>query len=177
MIDLRELTIYSKLMLGVCVLLGIIIAAEAVAINRGSDVATSSVATAEGTGLVGGESPAGPLRVPPIVIYRDVAERPLFADTRRPQDKPESASAGAPAAALNSKWKLTGIVLAGENSSAHVVSIGDNKTVRLQIGMPLDGWQLEEIAPDHVVFSLSGRTATLSLHDEEEPRVGPIRRR
>ena len=174
--SLRDLTIYSKLMLGFCAILAVVIAAEAVALNIGlANTDPSATATAN-SGDTDQQAIAGPLLIPAIVTYRDIVERPLFSDTRRPQAAPEAAAAATPAAVLNTKWKLTGIVVAGENSSAHVVGIGDKKTLRLQLGTMLDGWRLEKVAADHVEFGLSGRTATLSLHDDEKPKIGPIRR-
>lgn len=174
--SLRDLTIYSKLMLGVCATLAIVIAGEAVALNFSFANTDASAAVTDDLHDASEQALGGPLRIPPIVTYRDIVERPLFSDTRRPQAAPEAAAA-APTAVLNTKWKLTGIVVAGENSSAHVVGIGDRKTVRLQLGTVLDGWRLEKVAADHVEFGLSGRTATLSLHDDEKPEIGPIRRR
>ena len=174
---LTELTIYSRMMLAVCALLGLVVAAEAVVMSRGARPSDSAVPAGSDDLAVTATRSVQPLHIPPIVTYREIMERPLFSDTRRPQDKPAPATEAIALAQLDNKWKLTGVVVSGENSSAHVAGVRDNKTQRLQVGMSLDGWRLEKIMSDHVVFSQAGRTATLRLHDDEEQPVAPIKRR
>ena len=179
MATFRELSLYSRMMLGISAALALVVAAEAVLLGDtgyapGPDAAAQQRAAAPGTGTT-----VQPLAIPPIVAYREVVERPLFSDTRRPQDRPADKTAAAPVAQIASQWRLTGIVLAGENSSAHIVGTRDNKTVRLQAGMQLDGWRLDKVERDHAVFSLNGRQSILRLHEEEQQEVpvAPIRRR
>ena len=174
---LRDLTIYSRTMLGVCLVLGIVLVAEATLFNIGSqrpvDDAAGQADAAASTPVAVSER----MVIPPVVTYRDIAERPLFSDTRRPQETaPDQNST--PAGQLNSAWKLTGIVVAGESSSVLVSGIRDSRTERLQAGMMLDGWRLDTVTRDQAVFSSGGRTAVLRLHEEQEaPTVTPIKRR
>lgn len=171
----RDLSLYSRIVLAICGLLGLVIGAEAFLLRSGANTAGAGLsAGAENSATAAVATTARPLQIPPVVIYREIVERPLFADTRRQPDK--TAAAAAPTAALSSQWKLTGVVVAGKNSFVHVEGIRDHKTVRLQVGMPLDGWRLETIEADRVVFASAGRSATLRLHDEELP-IGPPRRR
>jgi len=173
---LADLSLYSKTMLVFCGVSGLVIGAEALLLNSDSSTSDSGTAressTAESTAI----AMADPLQIPPVVVYRDIVERPLFSDSRRPPDKAAAAVAAAPGEQLGAKWKLTGIVVAGENSFVHVAGVRDHETVRLQAGMPLDGWKLEQINTDHVVFSSAGRSAILKLHEEELP-VTPLQRR
>ena len=179
MSTLRELTLYSRTMLGVCAVLAVVVAAEAIVLADVGDEGGAVTAMEQQAPGPDAGAPAPPLAIPPIVAYREVVERPLFSDTRRPQDKPADKVAAAPVAKLESQWKLTGVVLAGENSSAHIMGMRDNKTVRLQAGMQLDGWRLDAVERDRAVFSLNGREAILRLHEEEQQEVPvtPIRRR
>lgn len=176
--QINEITLYSRIMLGVCAVLGFVIAAEALVINGNAtndDIA--EVGDLSESDEASQATVPKPLRIPPIAAYRDVVERPLFADTRRPPAVASMAVAQLPAAQLNSKWKLTGVILAGKDSTAYVKGVRDNNTIHLGVGMPLDGWRVEKIAADHVEFSFAGRTATLQLHEEEKDQpVLPIRR-
>ena len=173
---LADLSLYSKTMLAFCGVTGLVIGAEALVLNNDSSTADSETAqelsASEDTAI----AMADPLQIPPVVAYREIVERPLFSDTRRPPDKAAPAAAAAANEQLNAKWKLTGIVVVGENSFVRVAGIRDQETVRLQMGMPLDGWKLEQIKTDHVVFSSAGRSAILKLHEEELP-VTPLQRR
>lgn len=168
-----EISVYSRVMLGTCAFLCVVIAAEALVLNADDGSVDNSIARSD-------DSPAaatGPLQIPPIAAYREAMQRPLFADTRRPPAVAPKAAGNLPAAQLNGKWKLTGVILAGENSTAYVTGVRDPNTIHLEAGTHLEGWRVEKIAADHVEFSSVGRTATLQLHEEEEDRqVVPIRR-
>ena len=148
---LSGLSLYSRSMLVVCAVLSLVIASEVLLIGTDSDavIAAPTNTAADATRTV----PAT-LQIPPVVTYREVVERPLFANSRRPPpDEAAAATESVRAVQLANKWKVTGIVVAGDDSFVHVESLRDHKTVRLQIGKPLDGWKLEEIEPDRIVFT------------------------
>ena len=171
-----NISLYSRSMLVVCAVLSTIIAAEVYLI--GFDVNAESVGLAAigtKTAPVAASAVPATLQIPPVVTYREVVERPLFADSRRPPQQNDETVESVRAVQLAHKWKLTGIVVAGENSFVHVEGIRDHKTVRLQAGMPLDGWQLEQIESDHIVFISAGESVTLQLH-ESKPKAEPRRR-
>jgi hypothetical protein len=174
---LRQLTMFSKLMLGICLVLGIVIIAEAAIINFDWTRADGDAGTRPESVSPAAVASVNPLMIPPIVTYSDIVERPLFSDTRRPPQTTIDKNT-APASQLGSAWKLTGIVVAADSSSVLVSGIRDSRTERLQAGMMLDGWRLESITRDQAVFSSGGRTAVLRLHEEkEEPAITPIKRR
>ena len=172
---LASLSLYSRVMLGVCAALLLIILMEVLLLGGESGAAVTASNTQDQGSAAPGAVPQS-LQIPPVVAYREVTERPLFSDSRRPppQDK-AAANSAVRATQLVGKWKVTGIVVAGDSSFAHVEGIRDRKTVRLQLGAPLDGWQLEEIHPDHLVFNSADTTATLLLHDEDNPPSPPRR--
>jgi hypothetical protein len=178
---LQKLTVYSKIMLGICLALSVVIVAEAMILNidAGSD-AVAPGAQSRAT-MPDGAADVRPLLIPPIITFRHIAERPLFSDTRRPQAARAADNDSAAAGQLGATWKLKGIVVAGDRSSVHVHGVRDSRTERLQVGMSLDGWRLDSITRDRADFSSGGRTATLWLHEEQQeeeaPKVAPIKRR
>ncbi len=161
---LESLTLYSRTMLGISAVMALVIVAEVALLGAGSNTSLpeANPATASSQDAASGTAIAS-LRIPPVITYQAVVERPLFSDSRRPAQAAPGGKA-AQAAQLGAKWRLTGIVMAGDNSFVHVEGIRDRKTVRLKVGMPLDGWQLEEIEPDHVTFTSGGRSETLQIH-------------
>jgi hypothetical protein len=172
---LAGLSLYSRSMLVVCMSMALVITIEVFVIGSDSDV--SLVGITPSTSGSQNESQVGPasLQIPPVVAYREVVERPLFTGSRRPPEEPEETVESVRAVQLGSKWKLTGIVVAGDDSFAHVTGIRDQKTVRLKIGEALDGWKLEEIAPDQIVFSSATDRVALRLH-EEKKEARPVER-
>lgn len=161
---LESLTLYCRTMLGISAVMALVIVAEVALLGAGSDTSLpeANPVTASSQDAAS-ETAIASLRIPPVITYQAVVERPLFSDSRRPAQVAPGGKA-AQAAQLGAKWRLTGIVMAGDNSFVHVEGIRDRKTVRLKVGMPLDGWQLEEIEPDHVTFTSSGRSETLQIH-------------
>ena len=169
---LASLSLYSRTMLGICVALLVIVAAEVAFIGGANGAALPASAESPAGNITTAALPPA-LQIPPVAAYREVRERPLFSDTRRPPPQQEAADANAARATqLSSKWKVTGIVVAGDESFAHLEGLRDRKTVRVRLGEPLDGWKLQEVQPDHLVFGLADTTATLQLHTEEEPAKG-----
>ena len=172
---LAGLSLYSRSMLVVCMTLAFVIVVEVVFIGSDSDASLVGITSSTTASL--NEPQAGPasLQIPPVVAYREVVERPLFTNSRRPPEEPEETVDSVRAVQLASKWKVTGIVVAGDDSFAHVQGIRDQKTVRLKIGESLDGWKLEEIAPDQITFSSATDRVALRLHEEKkEPK--PVER-
>jgi len=154
-------------MLGVCATLLLVILVEVLLLGGESSAAAAAGNTQTDGSATSAAVPQS-LQIPPVIAYREVTERPLFSDTRRPAPKVKSPGSGvAQAAQLASKWKVTGIVVAGDSSFALVEGLRDRKTMRLQLGMPLDGWKLEEIHPDRLEFSAAEATTTLQLHAEK----------
>ena len=165
MFSLTEMSLYTRIMLGTCAVLAVIIVAEVTLMSRDSS-AMSDESAANLSIVAASDTTAATLQIAPLAVYREVLERPLFSDSRRPPQKAAQAKDSVRAVQLSTKWKVTGIVVAGDSSFVHVEGIRDRKTIRLQIGMPLDGWQLQEIAPDQIVFGLAGESVTLQLRED-----------
>ena len=162
---LESLTLYCRTMLGISAVMALVIVAEVALLGAGPDTPFSEVnSELTNTSDASSGTTIASLRIPPVITYQAVVERPLFSDSRRPPAQAAQGGKAAQAAQLGAKWRLTGIVMAGDNSFVHVEGIRDRKTVRLKVGMPVDGWQLEEIEPDHATFTSGGRSETLQIH-------------
>ena len=160
----KNISLYSKSMLAVCAVLVLIIVAEVYLLGTDSNAAGQAAMEP----IVVPDNSATSLQIPPVVAYREVVERPLFSDSRRPAQQATKSAESVRAVQLAAKWKVTGIVVAGEYSFVHVEGIRDHKTVRLRAGMPLDGWKLEQIEPDHIEFSAAGESVTLKLYEDKD---------
>ena len=165
MFALHELSLYTRMMLGLCVVLAVIIVTEVTLMSRDSS-AMSDGSAADTAAVATSNTTVATLQIAPFAAYTEVLQRPLFSDSRRPPHQAAQAKDSVRAVQLSTKWKVTGIVVAGDSSFVHVEGIRDRKTVRLQVGMPLDGWQLQEIAPDQIVFGLAGESVTLQLRED-----------
>ena len=160
----KNISLYSRSMLAVCAVLVLIIVAEVYLLGMDSNAAGR--ATVETIVVL--DSATTSLQIPPVIAYREVVERPLFSDSRRPVQQATKSTESVRAVQLAAKWKVTGIVVAGDSSFVHVEGIRDHKTVRLKAGMPLDGWKLELIAPDYIEFSAAGESVTLTLYEGKD---------
>lgn len=97
--------------------------------------------------------------LPPLERFPDLAQRPLFAEDRRPEPKqapesPEPVVEQAPTAPLNAV--LTGVI---HTPAARIALLRDNSTgqsLRLREGMPMPGdqggWVIKSVEPRRVVF-------------------------
>ena len=104
----------------------------------------------------------------PLADYNEITQRPLFNETRRPTAADVAPTVTARAISqLSQQWKLTGVVIAGDNSFAHVVNKRDRRTVRLRKDEMLDGWRLDEISADRISLASAKGTVSLELHEED----------
>lgn len=166
MIAVRDVNPLTGLLAGICVSLLAIVMLELHLIRSGGLVPEFELLDdAEGAVAAGVES-AQRVRLSPFSSYREVTERPLFIDTRRPPPVPETADASVRASQLRAKWELTGIVVAGDASFAHVRGVRDKQTRKIKIDEILDGWRVTEIAARRVTLSQAAESVTLELPDK-----------
>ncbi len=98
---------------------------------------------------------------PPRSQFDDMLERPLFHSSRRPQAGEPS---GSSAQELRDTWKLTGIILVGEQLRALFQERNGERRLTLNAGMPLDAsWVLDEINLETVVMGSGDEQVTLEL--------------
>ena len=166
MIDVREINPLTGLLAGICVSLMAVVLLELHLIRGGGLVPEFEAQGDAGSQVATGAGDAHRVRLLPLSSYRVVVERPLFIDTRRPPPAPETADASVRASQLRAKWELTGIVVAGDASFAHVRGVRDKQTRKIKIDEILDGWRVTEIAARRVTLSLAAESVTLELPDK-----------
>jgi hypothetical protein len=167
---LRHLSPYSQiLMAGILVLAGIVVleialldfnsVAMPLQEEGGASGDPATVATKAGGEVVS---------IPPLPTYRELAARPLFMETRRPAPRETGGTAAAQRIDPGTKWKLTGVIMAGDDSHVFVQGIRDNIVRRLDAGQMLDGWVVSEITPQYVTFTAGAQQSRLELRKEAD---------
>ena len=138
----RAQTLFTWLMIAMCVLLGWTIQREITALPS-TQAAAPVVAPVPAADPV---APAAPASV--VVLDRDalavIVERPVFAESRRP-----SATDEGPAPALD--FTLVGVVISDRERSAIVQPPHGGTVQRLAEGEEMGGWIIVDIAPDHIL--------------------------
>jgi hypothetical protein len=86
--------------------------------------------------------------------YREMIERPLFSNTRRPPVLKDAPQANLDAQQLREAWRLSGIALHQGRQLASFSERQGELRLLLEEGMVLaDQWRLEHIGSDHVLLS------------------------
>jgi hypothetical protein len=102
------------------------------------------------------EAATAPQRIslPPAAELTATTERPLFSPTRRP-------GKDAPAASIESRYRLQGLVIAGATRHALMVPTAGGRAIELGEGQMLEGWTVKRIERDSVL--LAGPTGETRL--------------
>jgi len=162
---LQPLSLYSRFMLIAIAVLSVIVVVEILLL--GSDSQNALAENGATTALPEDSTNIDSVTFPSLPSYRELQARPLFTATRRPPPRPAQAAQGVD---LGKKWKLTGIIVAGDGSHVFMQGIRDKSVQRLETGAVLDGWELSEIAPGFVLFRSGTRETTLELRkDADKP--------
>ncbi|MDH4109081.1 MAG: hypothetical protein OEW35_12230 [Gammaproteobacteria bacterium] len=162
---LQQFDLRTRLLGFLCLVLAVTLLIEASVVARMPRVRAIEPAAAE-TEAPPGATVAPLPAMPPLAAYREVLQRPLFSDTRRPAEVAAPATRAPALAAPSTKWKLTGVVATGGESHAIVTGLRDKATLTLGQGDMLDGWQLVEIEPYQLTFEAHGSRSVLELRDE-----------
>jgi hypothetical protein len=108
--------------------------------------------------------------------FTDIAERPLFSESRRPEPVEEEAVINANEQGTDaSEYTLIGIVMSSENSQALLLK-PDREVERVMLGDSIDGWELKSIGADRAIFVRGDKNRELLL-DRTAPDVPNVRRR
>ena len=105
--------------------------------------------------------PSGPVRTLTLDRYTEIVSRPLFWSERRPlaqTDAPTAQVVAAPFAFL-----LIGVVKSPAGNRALVGRPGAADIVSVRVGDVVEGWRIEEIRDESVVFSQGARREQVSL--------------
>ncbi len=90
--------------------------------------------------------------LPPLESLREIIERPLFSSNRRPDEPEVEESSTGP---VKETWKLSGVVIEGDQPLALLKEREGERRLKLGVGMYLDDWQVEAIE-DHQLILVSG---------------------
>lgn len=160
---------------GACMLLAVAVLVEYVVLRRSTpnldQPKTSAVPTASKEAPL--PPPAKPL---PLEQFQSMVTMPLFVEGRQPI--PELDKVGNTSLQESSpppEIELTGIIQTP--NAGKIILVRDKKkgkTRRLRPGENIDGWELAELAPDHVVLTQGAKKHTLKLI---KPRPQPKIRR
>lgn len=104
--------------------------------------------------------------LPPLTQYREIIERPLFLQSRRPV--PGTGSETSPLAAKEThlnQYTLTAVIIAPDKRLALIRSTTqkEKKTWRLEEGQDFQGWKLQEIGDESAKFQ-QGNQESQELH-------------
>lgn len=104
------------------------------------------------------ESAPVPASVPdelqPLEAYREMIERPLFSNTRRPPVLKDAPQVNLDAQQLREAWRLSGIAMQQGRQLASFSERQGEQRLLLEQGMVLvDEWRLDFIGSDHVLLS------------------------
>lgn len=106
--------------------------------------------------------------MPPLRDYAEVLERPLFSPTRR--RPPADTGAADPRSA---PFTLVGVVLSASGKHALIEHAQPRRLDRVVEGQTLDGWMVEEIRLDRVVFRRGDTRIEVKPKDKAPPANRP----
>jgi len=178
----------GQILVGACGLLLLVSVILGVAWTRPA----SSGGDGETPGPVALSAATSTTELAPLGEYREVTDRPLFNETRRPEietgefDETEAAPADTTVADAP-KVSLTGVVIMPGAKIASLTPEGGGEAMLFREGHPMrgdyNGWQVSEVGPRRVTLeSSNGQRLELDLlvHDQvinQPPRPEPVLRR
>ncbi len=115
----------------------------------------------------------------PLDDFVETANRPLFMPTRRPPD-PDQVEPVQPAQkSLPIKVIITGVIISDEARFALVQRERSGEVLRLAPGDEIDGWKVDAVLSDRVVFRRGEEVVESELRDRAKPKrtVKPKRRK
>jgi len=108
--------------------------------------------------------------MPPLRSFAGVLSRPLFSETRRPPLQPVAAADTRAAA-----FTLVGTILSAQERHALVEHGQPPHLERISEGQDIDGWTVEQILPDRVVFGRADARIEIKAKDSSLRPVPPRR--
>jgi hypothetical protein len=99
--------------------------------------------------------------LPPLAAFTATSERPLFSPSRRPP----AAAAPRGTSALDGRYRLLGLVIAGTARRALVAEIAGGRKFEIGEGEAIEGWVVKRIDRDAVLLASPSGEATLTLRN------------
>jgi hypothetical protein len=110
----------------------------------------------------------------PAEDFSEVLERPLFSPTRRP---PAEGTVAAPDSEPTLEVTLMGIIISSEEQIAIVKPKGGGGFLRLSVGDSFQGWAVESIEPNRIIFRRGDIEEHIELTYDLPPPVQKPKRR
>lgn len=98
---------------------------------------------------------------PPFGQFREILERPLFNQSRRPVEA--EVAAPPPVVRRTLEASLQGVLFSATGRVALLSARGSTDVVRVAEQETFQGWRLERITPDSATFTRGEETVTLRL--------------
>ncbi|MGB5472038.1 MAG: hypothetical protein WBQ78_01005 [Gammaproteobacteria bacterium] len=109
-------------------------------------------------------------KAPPIGMFDEILERPLFSEGRQPPAEPatsEKPVAKGPPVRL----QLEGVVITPESRIVVVRDLGNNQLLQLAEGMSHQGWTVERVQSAGATFTRGEERLELALEPDKEIRT------
>jgi hypothetical protein len=161
---------------GAGLMLIILIEVVWIAARPADDLATAGLDQTEALAMLG-IADIAPLPDPPLAQFNEVLKRPLFEPDRRPVPVASANTAAAAAVDLAKTWRLTGVVISGDDSFAMLENIKSGKHEAVYFEGSIDGWKLVEIADERIKFRSAQGQAELSLYRKGGSSADDVARR
>lgn len=164
----------TLLALLVCLFLGGVIYLQ---LEAGGHAEAPTVATVD-TAAERVALPAETSYEPPIFAeFSEAIDRPLFAPSRRPPREAAPEVVAVAAQKQSFGFELVGVLISPEERVALIRQDGVTDLQRVSPGRRLNGWQVELIEPDHVVFRSGETVRQVHLRDDTPPVQETLRER
>jgi type II secretory pathway component PulC len=110
---------------------------------------------------------------PPVAVFREITERPLFTEGRLPP-QPHEQTINSPVIPIRPlKLRLEGIVITPNNRVAVIRDVPTNCLLRVAQGMNQDDWKLEVVNSSSVSVVRRGKKYHLELQIDKNNKMKP----
>ena len=101
--------------------------------------------------------------LPTLDALAETRSRPVFIATRREASAGTRIGGAQRDGLILGRYRLTGVVITPTRRSVVVKQVRGGKATELRVGSKIDGWRVEEIAPEFMKLSSGALTETISL--------------
>jgi hypothetical protein len=148
--------------------------------SRNSDTATRKSGLTNTTDAFKSEnSAARQLNKLSKAQFREILDRPIFNESRRPTeetelDNPEAMESTRSAELTNNEFKLVGIMIIDNNRYALVQTSDGRIAQRVQVGDIVRGWRITSLAANFAVIERCKRSKTLELDRTSDSKLARV---
>ena len=136
----------------------------------------ATVEVADAAGAASEVAPLAPMpsfTAPAFGEFAESLERPLFSPTRRPA--PPEAEPEVPPGTPTGDFILIGVVIGPTERLALVQQKGEPAAIRIALGQIVNGWTLDAVEADRVIFRLGEGVQEVKLRDDVPAQRGKRR--